>query len=471
MSDPYHGYFIDNRFRHSQPGHSFHSVNPANPSENVLAVREYPDLIDAAFAAAARAFDGWRDLPVKRRESHLKNLRAVFRRRRVELADAIHREMGKSEAEAEQELDAVLAKFDITFEAARRDRSGAIRVRVAERVDGRVSCEPIGVMYIPGPFNFPLHIPNGHWAPALLAGNTIVFKPSEITPLTGQLAADCAREADLPPGVFNMIHGGAAISKAALRRRELGGVLFTGSFAAGVSIRKSLAARPEVMVALEMGGNNPAIVWSDADLDLAAAEIYKGATQTSGQRCTATRRSIAHRRIFAALAKRLARLFESQPLPPLASHRAWLAYRRLTGKIRRAGLNILAIGPAAGGGFDAPALLAEIMPRQRVASFIREEWFCPVMFIESADSFDQAVARANDNDYGLAASVFTRSRKTYEQFRRRVRAGLINWNRSTSGASSLLPFGGIGHSGNFRPAGAASIHYCRYPLSSLEARP
>ena len=465
----YRGYFVGNRFRKPRGRSKFYSINPSKPSEVILAAVEDLSLVADAFRGAAKAFNEWAGRTLVQRQKVLVKFRTALRRSQSELIEAIQLETGKSEEDSRAEVKVTISKFDVTFARAREYLSEK-KISVGKSVTGRVTHQPIGVMFIPGPFNFPLHIPNGHWVPALLAGNTVVFKPSEVTPLVGQIVAECARESGLPAGVFQVIQGGRKVAQAALQQPELGGVLFTGSYETGVRIREALAARTNVMLALEMGGNNPVVVCPDADMLAAAREIHAGVTLTSGQRCTAPRRLIVIGKAWDKLMPELQSLFESSIVPPLATKLSYEAYHHVRIEAGRHGLEVLAEGAIPGevnGFYAAPVVLKNTRNHRRL-DLLRKEWFMPVLFAEHVRTLKEAISAANDTKYGLAAAVFTARRKTYEHFRAAIQAGIVNWNRSTVGASGRLPFGGVGHSGNFRPAGISSIEYCVRPVSSLE---
>jgi len=344
-------------------------------------------------------------------------------------------------------------------------------------------------MAVIGPFNFPAHLPNGHIVPALLAGGTVVFKPSDKTPAVGQLLAETYREAlaeaGAPAGVFNLVQGHAASARALTTHPGVDGVLFTGSWPVGREILAANLDTPGRLVALELGGNNPAVVMDDADLAQAVVECVRCSFVTTGQRCTCTRRIILHRaiadRFIDAFLKAASRLTvgdpfdETQPfMGPVIREEPQQAALRFVENAAALGAEVL-LAPHAqqvlgceGGHFITPGVL-------RVDAFSPTdegpgcdlEVFGPLVRLTVVDSFEDAVEQANATRFGLAASVFTQDPARIESFLAGVKAGCLNVNAGTAGASSKLPFGGLGLSGNHRPAGAFALDYCAYPVASM----
>jgi succinylglutamic semialdehyde dehydrogenase len=269
------------------------SVNPARPDEVVWSARADPAAIDAAVASARAALDGWRMAGQEARASALKRLAAVFTARAEDIARAITAEMGKTLAESRLEAKLLADKVAITLGETCQARVRPWDVQVAPTRTGRCSFRSHGVMAVLGPFNFPAHLPNGHWVPALLLGNTIVFKPSERTPLVGQLMAECMRAAELPPGVFNLVQGGPAVAKALVAHEGLDGILFTGSWPVGRSIMQANLDRPGRLLALEMGGSNAAIVLDDAHRRQAVLECVRASFATAMPHPGSCRPSVA----------------------------------------------------------------------------------------------------------------------------------------------------------------------------------
>jgi len=433
------------------------------------------DAVDAV-AAARRAGEAWADVPLEARIEIVRRYKTVLQARAEDMARAISEETGKPLWETRTELASMAGKVDISIRAV-SERTGE---REAATAFGRAVLRhrPHGVMAVLGPFNFPGHLPNGHIVPALLAGDTIVFKPSEETPRVGRLMAQALAEAGVPAGVFNLLQGGREAG-AALLSQQIDGLLFTGSAAAGDHFRRQFVERPEVILALELGGNNPLVVW-DAEPETAAQHIVQSAFVTTGQRCSCARRLIlpagkagdAILEATVALAARLvAGPFDGAQEPymgPLISARAAQAARaRFTALAERGGRVIRPLAQIDGlsEAFVTPA----IIDVDGVDGLEDEEIFAPALQVRRAADFDEALRLANDTAYGLSAGLIGGDEALWTRFLRRIRAGVVNWNRPTTGAAGDMPFGGLGRSGNHRPSAYYAADYCAYPVASFEA--
>ncbi|MBI4226651.1 MAG: aldehyde dehydrogenase family protein [Candidatus Omnitrophica bacterium] len=482
----FRGNYIGGRWVRPSGGAPLVSEDPGDLAHPVGAVREDPSAVDAAVAAAARAWPAWSGASFARRRRALKRFQQAVRRHRVPLATMIAREVGKPWWEAMREVDRLIARVDETVTYA-WPRVRPLTVPVAARVRGICRYRPQGVLAILGPCNFPAHIPASQFLPGLLTGNTIVFKPSEFAPFVGQMLAACAQEAGLPAGVFNVVAGGGAVGARLIEQPAVRAVLFTGSVATGRRIQQALWRHANKSVALEMGGKNAALVLADADVRLAAREAAIGAYAMAGQRCNATSRIILHRRRatrfldeFLPLVDRLTIGHPMTPgtfMGPLVSRAAVAKYRAALAVARRDGYEPLRPGgPASVAGYRGhyvrPSVHLCERPgsiRKGTAPFYRtSEIFGPDVAIYLVRSTDEAIALNNDVPYGLVTSLFTRSRRAFEAVSRRVDTGLVNWNRGTIGSSGLLPFGGTKASGNQQPAGLFAIHQCVYPVAVLE---
>ena len=469
------GSFVGSRWV-AGDGAAFESHDPAS-GETVLALREVSEAqVGAAVAAARAAQPAWRRLERARREALLRAYEAALRTEADALTDLISRETGKPRWEARTEVDAMIAKVGVTLEVA-AERRGTAVLPLGEAV-ARTSYRPIGVLAVLGPFNLPGHLPNGQIVPALLAGNAIVFKPSELTPAIGARMVSLWEAAGLPPGVLQLVQGGRDVG-AALVRDDIDGVLFTGSHAGGRAISQALAGRPEVLLALEMGGNNPLVVDDGVDVGAAVVHTLMSAFITSGQRCTCARRLIvpvghagdrflerladAVRAIRVGLARDDPEPFMGPVISPDAAARLAVAYGDLCARGARP-LVPLRVDP------DRPALVHPgLIDVSTVADREDAEWFGPLLQVVRVADFDAAILEANRTRYGLAAGLLSDDAGRFERFRTEVRAGIINWNRQTTGASGKLPFGGLGQSGNHRPAGAWAVDFCDDPVASLES--
>ncbi len=431
--------------------------------------------VAAALAKARRAFPAWRALGVEQRVAHALAFKAALETRKEAMAETIARETGKPLWETRTELAAMIGKVDISIKA-QAERAGERR---SDMPFGQAVLRhnPHGVMAVLGPFNFPGHLPNGHIVPALLAGNTVVFKPSEMTPATGAAMAQCWADADLPDGVFNILQGARETGEALLAG-EIDGLLFTGSAGAGAHFRRTFADRPDVLLALELGGNNPLIVW-DGDIDEAASIVVQSGFVTTGQRCSCARRLIVPDSAFGrdlvdaveALAARIViGKWNDDPQPyigPLISNAAAASAKsRVDGLVARGAkpmreFKVLdCISPA----FVRPALLDVTG-----VDVPDEEIFAPVVQITRVADFDAAIAAANATRFGLSAGLVSGDDALWDRFLIESRAGVVNRNRPTTGAAGSMPFGGLGESGNHRPSAYYAADYCAYPVASFEA--
>jgi succinylglutamic semialdehyde dehydrogenase len=468
-------HFIDGAWREGV-GERFESHDPATGGVVWAGPAATTPEVAEAVAAARAAFDDWAERPREERVEFVKRYQAILKERAAAFAEAISQETGKALWETRAELGSMAGKVDISIRA-QAERAGE---RETEMGFGRAVLrhKPHGVAAVLGPYNFPGHLPNGHIVPALLAGDTVVFKPSEETPLTGQLMAEAFEAAGLPKGVFNLVQGGRDTG-AALLDQPIDALMFTGSAAAGDIFRRKFAENPHVVLALELGGNNPLIVW-DADPEAAASLIVQSAYVTTGQRCSCTRRLIVKDgpegdAVVEAVAKLADRLvvgpWNSNDEPymgPLISVRAARgaqekarALIELGGKAIRPfeqveGLSDAFVGPAL---FDMTG----------VKNVPDEEIFAPVLQVYRVPDFDAAIAKANDTEYGLSAGLISDDEAKWRRFLARIRAGVVNWNRPTTGAAGDMPFGGLGKSGNHKPSAYYAADYCAYPVASFEA--
>ena len=432
--------------------------------------------VDEAVEAARRAWPAWAKLDPDARHAILRRFAGELEARAEDAARAIVGEMGKTLHEARAEVAAAVAKVAVTLDEALRF------VAPFEIPGGRCRFRPRGVLAVLGPYNFPLHLPNGHVAPALATGNCVVLKPSEVAPGVSQIAAECWEAAGLPPGVFNLVQGDGESGARLARHPDVNGVLFTGSWETGERVREATRDQPGKILALEMGGKNAAIVLRDADLDRAVCECFLGAFQTTGQRCTATSRLILDRRIADAFLGRFLPLARAARvghgadpetfLGPLATGAAlhkFLDFMQLAG--REGAETLLEAGRPVTprrGHYVSPAL-HRIERVDRAGRYQREEIFGPDVSVLVVDGLDEALAAQDATSYGLALSIFTRSRAAYEEAFLRSEVGVLNWNCGTAGASSRLPFGGRRRSGNDFPSALLAPVYCTYPVASLEA--
>jgi succinylglutamic semialdehyde dehydrogenase len=436
------------------------------------------DVGDAAreVAIAREAFPDWARRSVTFRSETLRRFANVVRAREAEFAKLIARETGKPLWETRTEVGAVINKVEISITAyAERTPQRRLEAALGNKVG--VRHKPHGVLAVLGPYNFPAHLPNGHIVPALLAGNAVVFKPSEKTLASGEFLVQCYHEAGIPEGVVRCLIGGPDEGKALAAEPGIDGLLFTGSARVGLALHRQFAETPQKILALELGGNNPMVVWNAKDIDAAAAIAVQSAFLSAGQRCTAARRLIVEDGKEEGLVDAITRLIDrmivdepfADPQPFMgpviddgaADHlqEQWVELMMKGGRpIRRLER------PRQGLPFLTPALIDVTAAPDRPD----EEMFGPVLQIVRVKDFAAAIEEANATRYGLAASLLGGSPAQFEQFWTRIRAGVINWNKPTNGAPSTAPFGGIGASGNHRPSAFYAADYCAYPVTTVE---
>ena len=432
--------------------------------------------VDFEVDLARAAFAEWASRPLAFRVEAMRRFVNVVLSKHDKFADTISRETGKPLWEARAEVDAVIAKVEISVNSynertAQRRLDGDMRTRQSLRH------KPHGVMAVLGPYNFPAHLPNGHIIPALIAGNSVVFKPSEKTPASGQMLVDCYHGAGIPSGVVRCVIGGPETGKALIAHPDIDGVLFTGSARTGIAINRQFADNPGKLLALEMGGNNPIIVWDAPDVYSAAIIVILSAFMTAGQRCTAARRLIVRDGLHEPLITQIKRLTErlivgdphSQPAPfmgPVIDNDvADSLEESFLGLIMKGGVPVLHMERLIAG---RPFISPTIIDMTDVANRPDMELFGPILQIIRVPDFESALIEANNTRYGLSASLVGGTPELYDQFWANARAGIVNWNKPTNGASSKAPFGGIGLSGNHRPSAYYAADYCAYPVVSTE---
>jgi succinylglutamic semialdehyde dehydrogenase len=431
----------------------------------------------AEVAAARAAWPAWAAHSNAYRIEALRRFANVVRKKEMEFAELIARETGKPLWESKTEVGAVVNKVEISIEAyAERTPQRKMEAALSNRV--AVRHKPHGVLAVLGPYNFPAHLPNGHIVPALIAGNSVVFKPSEKTPGTGSFLVDCYREAGIPEGVVRLLIGGPDQGRSLAGQAGIDGLLFTGSARAGMALHKQFAELPQKILALELGGNNPLVVWNAKDVQAAATMVIQSAYLSAGQRCTAARRLIVEegneKPLLDAIIKMIERMIVDEPFadpPPFMGPVIDLA---AADHVQEQWLNLMMKGgkplcrldrPFKDKPFLTPALIDVTEVKDRPD----EEIFGPVLQLIRVKDFDAAIKEANNTRFGLAASLVGASPEMYDKFWANVRAGVINWNKPTNGAPSNAPFGGIGLSGNHRPSAFYAADYCAYPVTSNEA--
>lgn len=458
-------------------GESLQSLDPVSQAVLWQGQGATAAQVDAAVSAARGAFSLWAAHSLDGRIAVLERFAACLKSRADEVARAIGEETGKPLWEAATEVNSMVGKVAISIQSYRErtgEKSGPLGDATAV-----LRHKPHGVVAVFGPYNFPGHLPNGHIVPALLAGNCVLFKPSELTPKVAELTVQCWIEAGLPEGVLNLLQGGRETGVALAGHPGIDGLFFTGSSRTGNLLHAQFAGRPDKILALEMGGNNPLIVDQVADVDAAVYTIVQSAFISAGQRCTCARRLLVPQGEWGdALLARLVQVvgqikvgrFDAQPAPFMGS----VISLQAAAQLMQAQQHLLAGGATALLAMtqpqaDAALLTPGILDVTAVSDRPDEEFFGPLLQVIRYDSFESAIAEANATAYGLAAGLLSDSRARFEQFWLHSRAGIVNWNKQLTGAASTAPFGGIGASGNHRASAYYAADYCAYPVAGLES--
>ena len=470
-------HFINNQWV-AGSGNLILSRNPATAETLWQGYAATDKEIHQALIAAREAFPEWAALTLDARIAYLRKFIDLLTQSLDEFAVIISKEVGKPLWESKNEVRSMIAKLDIAIQAY-HERCPE-RANTAPSGNTVLRHKPHGVVGILGPFNFPGHLPNGHIIPALLAGNVVVFKASELTPLVAETMILLWEKAKLPPGVINLLQGGPETGRLlAGSIKLLDGLFFTGSWNTGQILSEQYAKYPDKILALEMGGNNPLIVSDIDDVKAAAYATIQSAYVTSGQRCTCARRLIVPvgpkgDAFLAALIGITKSIkigpYTDQPEPfmgtVISEHAASHLIAVQDGLKSRGGEVLVEMTIKK---VDSALLSPGLIDVTRVAQRLDEEFFGPLLQLVRVANFDEAIIEANQTAYGLTAALFSKSRDEYLQFYQHIKAGVINWNTPTTGSSSALPFGGIGRSGNHRPSGYYAADYCAYPVATSEA--
>ncbi len=456
--------------------------SPADLDDVVCELPQSLALVDEAVAEARAAAKPFRRLGLEARKALVRAYQARLRVHAEDIARAIAREIGKPLWEARTEVSAMIAKVDVSISEGLR----FTQTEVLADLPGEIRYRPHGVAAVIGPFNFPGHLPNGQIVPALLLGNSVVFKPSEKGPVTAAWMARCFAEAGLPRGVVQVVQGDGVVARRLVGHEGVDAVLFTGSVHVGKRILADTAHTPGKLVALELGGKNASIVLDDADVERAAREIAFSAFATAGQRCTATSRVMVHRAVAARLVERLAAAAERAVVGypfaegvfagPVISLEARDRFLLAIEAARAHGFEARAKGGALEvsgrrGGYLRPSVHVAPAAGARAPGYTDSELFGPDLAVHVVNDDAEALALANATSFGLAAAVYTSSADRFEAFADELEVGVVHWNRSSAGASGRLPFGGVKDSGNHRPAGILAGLQCASPVGVYLAPP
>jgi succinylglutamic semialdehyde dehydrogenase len=460
---------------------SGHDISSSNPAKNDVIWRgktASEDQVSDAVISARQAFTSWANTSMDGRVVIIEKFAELLSQNKQSLAETIALETGKPLWETTGEVGAMIAKVGISLKAY-EERTGTVE-NPMPGAKAFIRHKPHGVVAIFGPYNFPGHLPNGHIVPALIAGNTIVFKPSELTPMVAEQVVKLWQFAGLPNGVINLVQGEVETGKALASHKQIDGLFFTGSSSTGHLLHEQFAGQPGKILALEMGGNNPLVVRNISDIDATVHDIVQSAFVTTGQRCTCARRLFieANEQGDAILArlidvtKQLTIGYYNDSAQPflgsMISEKAALSLVNAQVTLQKLGAqSLLALQHLEKGtGFVSPGIIdvtdiAAVVPD--------EEYFGPLVKVYRYDNFDKAINEANNTGFGLSAGLLSDSEDDYNHFFTHIRAGIVNWNKPITGASSAAPFGGIGASGNHRASAFYAADYCAYPVASVEA--
>ncbi|TPV58415.1 succinylglutamate-semialdehyde dehydrogenase [Aestuariibacter sp. GS-14] len=469
-------HFINGQWVEGQ-GASISSTDPAKNHVFWHGNAASAEQVSRAVNAARAASPAWSALTVEARLTIVKRFGELLAANKSELATLIAQETGKPLWETATEVAAMIGKIAIS-EKAYFERTGTVEnpMPVGKAF---IRHKPHGVVAVFGPYNFPGHLPNGHIVPALIAGNTVIFKPSDLTPAVAEATVKLWEQAGIPAGVLNLVQGEVETGKALAAHPQLDGLFFTGSSRTGKILHEQFAGHPGKILALEMGGNNPLIITDVADTKAAVHDIIQSAFVTSGQRCTCARRLFIPANpqgdnLMAALIEATKAIqighYDAEPQPFMGAMVSAAAAKGMAA----AQQSLLDLGATAllplvhtdeSTGFVTPGI---VDVTAIVDSMPDEEHFGPLLKVIRYTDFDTAIAQANNTRFGLSAGLLSDAESDYQHFFQHIRAGIVNWNRPITGASSAAPFGGIGESGNHRASAYYAADYCAYPVASVE---
>lgn len=468
-----YGNYINGQWQESDSGKKTASINPANRNETLgyLTMSDQADL-DRAVQAAEAAKKGWRNLSGAARGEYLYRAAAILERRADEVAEMMTREMGKTlpEAKGETMRGVAILKY---YAGEGMRKIGDIIPSTDNEALMFTTRVPLGVVGVITPWNFPVAIPIWKMAPALIYGNTVVWKPATDTGVTAALLMECFEEAGFPAGVINLVSGsGSVIGNGIANHPGIAGVTFTGSNAVGQQIAQAALARG-AKYQLEMGGKNPIIIAADADLELAVDATISGGIRSTGQKCTATSRVIIEEPVYEKFREMLLDKIKDLKigdglqadtwLGPCANENQWKTVLDYIEKGKSEGAELIYGGhvpedPAFQNGFYiVPAVFDNVDSKMAIA---QEEIFGPVLALIKAKDLEQAIELANDVEYGLSASIYTQNIGNFLKFVQEIDAGLVRINSETAGVELQAPFGGMKNSSSHsREQGQAAIEF------------
>ena len=454
-------------------GSSFNSICPIDNESIWNGNYASNSQVLKAINSAYDAFPDWNKRGLNSRLKIIKRFYSLLEVNKDKIKDLIRLETGKESSDSLSEVNASIAKYQNSLNAFHL-RTGKSSSPLGNNIQ-ITNHKPHGVLNVIGPFNFPFHLPNGHITPALIAGNVVIFKPSEHTPLVSELMIKLWDDAGIPNGVINLLHGSKDVVRKLAKHSKTNGILFTGGHIAGMSLSRLMASYPHKILALELGGNNPLVVWNTRKLKKASDLIFESAFISSGQRCTCARRLIlqdskSSKKIIQLIKnkskllsyKESSREYFYGPLISKAAVKSFIDFQDL---LIKAGGKVILKGRhvKSKGNYVTPS----IIDMTGVTKVIDKEMFGPMIQIKFVASFLEAIYQANNTSFGLSAGLISDKQSFFDNFVNEVSAGIINYNTTTTGASGSAPFGGSGMSGNLRPAGFYAADYCAWPVASV----
>lgn len=460
-------------------GNEITSINPF--SGEILWRSNNPSLslVDKAIKSSKESFNSWASTTIEERIEILTRFTKIVEEKRLFLVNLVAEEASKPIWEAHIEVNSLITKLTASIEAYTfRNKETS---REVKGLISKTRYKPHGVVCVLGPYNFPLSMANGHIMPSLLAGNTVIFKPSELTPLAGMAVAQIWQEAGLPKGVMNCLIGDKTIGRYIVEHKDIDGVFFVGSHQAGISILQATISSPNKIVAVEMGGNSPLIIedYEKEKENEIISLIIHSTFITSGQRCSAARRlylNIKNKSIIEKLSQVLSNLkigdISQSPEPFCGTMiRPQFATNVLNQVQDLVNNGAIEITKCQIGGINKTIVSPTLLDMQQCIQDKDEEIFGPVLKVYYYDDLNEAIEASNNTKFGLSAGIVTQDKSKYDEFYKRIKAGIVNWNQQLTGATTFAPFGGVKQSGNYRPAGYLSADYCSYALASFEVDP
>lgn len=452
-------------------------TNPMNNQTIWTGNETTTEQVNQACHSARQAFPSWAKLSVDERIAIIQRFASLLEENKIALAKVISQETSKPLWETQTEVQSMIGKVAISIRAY-HERTGYSETAMPDGT-ATIRHRPHGVLAVFGPYNFPGHLPNGHIVPALIAGNTIVFKPSELTPWTAEATVKLWQQAGLPNGVINLIQGGRSTGVALSSAEQIDGLLFTGSANTGYHLHKQLAGTPDKILALEMGGNNALIIDQIDDMDAVVNLAIQSAFISAGQRCTCARRILVKQgeqgdsfiQRFVEVSKNLViGKWDAEPQPFMGGVISKIAVENLLNAQQKLiDLGAEPLLKMTQPDSDSSLLTPAILEVTHAKDLPDEEYFGPLTTIRRYHDFDEAIQLANSTRFGLSLGLVSPDEKLFDRLLLEGRAGIVNWNKPITGASSAAPFGGVGASGNHRASAYYAADYSAYPVASVKS--